>query len=152
MTCTSTSSARIKAEAERAALIECAAVLKKIKHLIEAQEEQLRMAKERLELETEMAADAKNSVLEAHSSRCGSRVSRVSDGMLSYFEKANAQSISNLNPAAASYIPTKERTDNLPPPLVVRPKERTQDQISKSDFSVKTNVKTQIPNHIKKLV
>lgn len=90
-----TSPARIKAEADRAALMEHVAALKK-KHLIEAQEEQLRKEKERLELETEMAAaNAKISVLEANASRSGSR---VSDGMHSYFERLM------LNPLVISIL------------------------------------------------
>ena len=64
----STSSARIEAKADRAALIEWVAALKK-KHSIEDQEEQLeeqlRKEKEQLELETELAAtNAKLHVLE----------------------------------------------------------------------------------------
>lgn len=64
----------------------------------------------------------------------------MSDGMHSYFDKA--QPISNLNPTAASYIPEKEQTDILPPPLVVRPKDRTEEQIPKT--SVKTNRQVRI--------
>ena len=123
----STSSARIKAEAEKAALLEHVAAMKK-RHLIEAQEEQLRKEKEKLALETEMAAaNARIHVLETNASRNGSR---VSNGMRSYFEKANAQTTSNLNPAVTAYVPKERSTDFLPPPLVVRPKERTQEQVS----------------------
>ena len=123
--------------------MERVAALKR-KHQIEAQEEQLRKEKERLELETEMAAaNAKIQVLEANSSRDNSR---VSDGMRSYFEKANAQPISTLNPIAATYIPEKRLTNILPPPLVVRPKERMQERMQERipKMSVKTNAQTRV--------
>lgn len=55
----------------------------------------------------------------------GLALDRVSDGMRSYFEKANAQTTSNLNPTAAAYNPESGTTDFLPPPLVVCPKEKT---------------------------
>lgn len=117
----------IKAEAEKAAPVERAAALKK-RHLIETQHKQLRKEKETLELEMKMAAaHAKNQVLEANASRNGSR---VSDGMQSYFEKASVQPTSNLKLTATAYVPKEEQTDSLPAPLVVRPEERTQEQVS----------------------
>lgn len=87
----STNSAKIKAQAEKAALAERMAALKR-KHLLEAREEkirleqeQLRREKEQLALETEIKeTNAKLEVFEL-SSKYGSR---VSDGMNSYFEKA----------------------------------------------------------------
>ncbi len=55
----STASLRIKAEAERAALVARAAALKG-KHLLEEQEQQLRRKREQLELEAEIAATTAN--------------------------------------------------------------------------------------------
>ena len=58
----STASARIKAQAEKAALQERVAALKK-KHSIEAMEEKLKREKEQLELETELAATNEKNLL-----------------------------------------------------------------------------------------
>ncbi len=99
-----------------------------------------------IQMETEMAAaHAKIQVFEANASRRGSR---VSDGMHSYFEKANILPPSNLNPTAAAYIPTKGQTDSLPAPLVVRPKVRTQEEVSKipAKPDVQTNSTTNVIN------
>jgi len=61
----STSSARIKAEAERAALVTRAAALKE-RHALEEQEQKLRRRREQLDVEAELAASAaKLSVLQA---------------------------------------------------------------------------------------
>ncbi|XP_032416528.1 uncharacterized protein LOC116718567 isoform X3 [Xiphophorus hellerii] len=101
----STSSARIKAEAERAALLERAAGLKK-KHQLEAQEEKLKQEKEQLELETELAAaNAKLRVLEINS-QCGSK---CSDGMNSYIEKRNSNLA--LDPCAKVFVPERNMDD-----------------------------------------
>lgn len=64
---------RIRAEAERAAIMERVAALDK-KHELEAQQELLKRRQERLELETEVAAaHAKISVLEAMQARDSSK-------------------------------------------------------------------------------
>lgn len=141
------SSACIKAEAEKAALVERDAALKK-RHLIETQHKQLRKEKDTLELKMKMAAaHAKNQVLEANASRNGSR---VSDGMQSYFEKASVQPTSNLKPTATAYVPKEEQTDSLPAPLVVRPEERTQEQVSQ--ISAKISAQTQVSNPTNQLL
>ena len=90
----STSSACIKAEAEKAALIARAAALKE-KHALQEQEESLRRKREQLELDTEIAASsARLAILQS----CGSHVSeRGSDGMESYFRKeAESKNVSTL--------------------------------------------------------
>ncbi len=81
----STSSACIKAQADQAALLACAAALKG-KHALEEQEFLLKRKKEQLELDTEIAAStARLTVLQAcdGSSVTGGK----SDGMESYFRK-----------------------------------------------------------------
>lgn len=81
----STSSAQIQTEAERAALVACAAALKE-KHALEELAELLRKSKEKLVLDTEMAASAaKLAVLTASSHQAFSNTQ--SNGMESYFEK-----------------------------------------------------------------
>lgn len=67
------------------------------------------------------------------------------NGMHSYFEKANAQPISILSPTAASYIVGNGRTDILPLPLVVCPKDTGTD----SKSSAKTNAQTQVTNEVR---
>ncbi len=110
----STTSARIKAEADRAALLARQAALKakhaleeqqeELKRKMEEQELQLRRKKEALDLETELAAfNAKLAVLET----CGmSHVSsKHSNGMNSYFEreKGNVEHMTALNPMAKEF-------------------------------------------------
>lgn len=84
-----TSSARIKAEADLAALMARQKLLKD-KHALEEQEEHLRKRKEKLNLEEEIAAHmAKVSVLRASSvSSAKSAATEQSNGMKSYYEKA----------------------------------------------------------------
>lgn len=90
----STASARLKAKADEAALMERLNALKR-KHHIEAQEEELRLKQEQLRkekeqfaLETELAAaNAKINKLDM-SSKYGSK---SSDGMNSYLEKSKVQ-------------------------------------------------------------
>ena len=122
----SSASARIKAQAEKAALMQRVAALKR-KHQIEAKEENLRREKEQLELETELAAtSAKLNVLEMNSSVCGSK---RSDGMTSYFERNISQGANVLNLDADMFVPVtldkKHATDVpvIPQPPVVRPKQ-----------------------------
>lgn len=83
------SSARLQAEAERAALLARAAALQK-KHALEEQADQLRRQKEQLELETELAASAaKLSALigsSCHASVTSGSVA-YTDGMESYLKK-----------------------------------------------------------------
>lgn len=94
----STSSIRLQAEAEKAALVARAAALKE-KHALEEQAEQLRRKKEQLEINTEIAtSSAKLAVL---NTTCHG--STRSDGMSSYFEKGTA-----LNPHAEQYIPQQK--------------------------------------------
>ncbi|XP_013856831.1 uncharacterized protein LOC106512864, partial [Austrofundulus limnaeus] len=81
----STLSEQIKAEAERAALLACAAALKE-KHALEKQEYLLKTRKEQLEMDTKIAAaNAKLMVLEG--STKGSITSKHSDEMDSYIRK-----------------------------------------------------------------
>ncbi|XP_057687730.1 uncharacterized protein LOC130913275 [Corythoichthys intestinalis] len=117
---TSSQKERIKAEAEKAALIERVAALKRM-HQLEVEEQNLRRQKEQLALETELAAfNAKINVFEENASLS----SRSSYGRSSKVLKANANI---LNPGAAEFCP-KERKSvidcSAAPPLVVRPKER----------------------------
>ncbi len=89
------------------------------------------------------AVNGKINVLEVSSSRNGSR---LSDGRQSYFEKAHVQTTRRLNPDATAYNPEKmdyntNGRDSIAPPLVVRPKERTEEETSKSE---KANVKIQV--------
>ena len=144
----STSSARIEAKADRAALIERVAALKK-KHSIEDQEEQLRKEKEQLELETELAAtNAKLHVLENMSSRGGSK---CSDGMDSYFEKNNCQKSSKLNPHAYTFVPDEmDKKDHVFPvsdpttqPPVVRPTQRPVTQTVNQKQAGRVQLQTQ---------
>lgn len=121
----SSASAKILAQAERAALQERMAALKQ-KHTLEAQEEQIRLEqeelrkkrehlrreKEQLALEAELkVTNAKLEVLQV-SSKCGSKVSRcasqTSDGMNSYLKRSEIQGTYELNPNAERYVPTNK--------------------------------------------
>lgn len=84
----STSSARIKAEADVAALVVRQKMLKD-KHALEEQEELIRKKKEQLLLEADIAATmAKVHVLGAsRGSSVQSYPAKMSDGMMSYFER-----------------------------------------------------------------
>ena len=74
-----TSSARIRAEAERAALIACAAVLKE-RHTLKELDQQLRRRREQLDAETDLAAStSKFAVLQASDVKSCSRAQ--TDGM-----------------------------------------------------------------------
>lgn len=134
----STSSARIKAEAEKAALEEHIAAQKR-KHQIEAQQEKLRREKEKLELETELAATkAKLKVLE-NSSQCGSK---RSNGMNSYYERNKPQGVSELNADACTFNPDvidkKDHALGLSAPVlqppVVKPKQRQIKHMDEKSF------------------
>ncbi len=124
-----TSSARIKAEADMAALIARQKLLKD-KHALEEQEEQLRKRKEQLDLDMEIAASmAKVKVLMASE---GSRASSVkSNGMNSYLERelrkapilnADAETFVPVAVEQPQYIPTGDQPcSHL---LDARPKEK----------------------------
>lgn len=100
----SASSARLKAEAEMAALMARQKLLKE-KHALEEQEEQIRKRKEQLQLEAEIAASmAKVKVLESSRSSVHSRTSRRKDGMESYFKRG-------LNIHAETFVLNKDRQD-----------------------------------------
>ena len=107
----STSSARRRAEAEQAALLARAAALK-AKHALEEQELLLRRKREKLELDTEIAAtSAKLAVLQMGSSIH----SRQSDGMASYFRKGARSKLTSLNPQASIYVaPPAQQRESLP--------------------------------------
>ena len=112
----SASSAHLKAKAENAALMEQAAALQR-KHLLEEQEEKLRLErvklrkmKEQLELNTQIAmAAARLSVLE--SSDVGIA---ASDGMNSYTSKARKGQRLELNPNANTFFPQRSTLTTSP--------------------------------------
>ena len=113
----STASARIKAQDEKAALMQRVAVLKR-KHLIEDKEKKLKVQL--------AATSAKLNVLEINSSVCGSK---RSDGRNSYFEKNICQRANVLNPDANMFVPvTLDKKVNvtdvpvIPQPQAVMPK------------------------------
>ncbi len=101
--CSSTSSARLKAEAELAALAMRHKLLKE-KHALEEEEQRLRKRREELKLNTEIAEQmAKLEILKIRSTISGKGTSRVSDGMKSYLEKAQTKQLLNVN--ADEFIP-----------------------------------------------
>lgn len=138
----STASVRLKAETDKAELMERVAALNK-KHEIELEEERIRIEseklkrkKEQLELETQLAVtNAKLRVLDLNSSQCGSKVSvrsKRSDGMNSHLNKSNAAPAIKLNPTAEVFVPEQKddvnknvHTTTVQPPAV-RPKEKTE--------------------------
>lgn len=100
-----TSSARIKAEADRAALLAHVAALKE-KHALEEQEQQLKRRREQLELEAMLAAStAKLAVLQASDVQSFSKAS--SNAMNSYLnkEKRTTATLNRLNAMAEPYKP-----------------------------------------------
>ena len=127
----STASARIIAEADKAALIVRATALKE-RHALEEQEQQLRRKREQLDLEAEIAAtNAKLAVLQ--SSEVSSTGSRSKGAMSSHLEKEKGKSepVIVLNPLANEYQlgmwkSTQQQQCSINPnkPLDVRPKER----------------------------
>ena len=127
----STTSARIKAEADRAALLARQAALKakhaleeqqeQLKRKMEEQELQLRRKMEELDLEAELAAfNAKLAVLET----CGtsSIPSEDSNGMNSYFEreKGKVEHMTALNPMAKEFCMDASTTKS-PARIVITP-------------------------------
>lgn len=105
----STTSARLRAEADVAALLARQRLLKE-KHALEEQEEQIRKRKEQLQLEAEIAASvAKVNVLRKSGSNAMSAASKKLDGMESYFEKG-------LNIHAEPFLPHKDGKDGGGPP------------------------------------
>lgn len=124
-----TSSTRIKAEADKAALVARVAALK-VRHALEEQEQQIRRKREQLDLEAELAAStAKLAVLEAFERKSVSQGS--ASVMNSHLEKEGTKrkSGNGLNPMATEYNPGTVKTVqqsvcSLPPGKVidVRPK------------------------------
>ncbi len=107
--CSSTSSARLKAEAELAALTMRHKLLKE-KHALEEEEQHLCKKREELQLNTEIAEKmAKLEILKIRSTTSGKRTSKVSDGMKSYLEKAQSQQLLNVN--ADELIPKQIETN-----------------------------------------
>ncbi len=104
----STWSAHPNTQADKAALMECAAALKK-KHLIETQEEKLRREKEQLNHETKLTVtNAKLQILELSSSQCDSK---LSDSLNSYLRETKKWE----NPNANIFVPEKkDEEDNGP--------------------------------------
>ena len=101
--CSSTSSARVMAEAELAALTIRHKLLKE-KHALEEEEQRLHKRREELKLNTEIAEKmAKLEILKTKSTTSGKRTSKVSDGMNSYLGKAQAKQLLNVN--TAEFIP-----------------------------------------------
>ncbi|MEQ2242629.1 hypothetical protein ILYODFUR_037877, partial [Ilyodon furcidens] len=101
----STSSVRLRLEAEMAALLTRQNMLKE-KHAIEEQEEQLRKRKEQLQLQAEIAAiAAKVNVLKTGSA-VQSSASWKSNGMESYF-KTKGNTVETLN--ANTFVPQTKR-------------------------------------------
>lgn len=99
----STTSERIKAEADRAALLARRTTLKK-KHELEMQEEQLRRKKEMLNLESEIeASNAKIAVLRA-ASECGSKPGTTVSNSESRMGRTSLNK-STLNPKVQPFIP-----------------------------------------------
>lgn len=101
----SISSARIKAEADLAALM-ARQNLMQDKHALEEEEEQIRKRKEKLKLDENIAAHmAKVSVLRSASlTGARSTATKQSNGMNSYFSKAQENS-KKFNANAAPFIP-----------------------------------------------
>lgn len=107
-----TSSARIKVEARRAALITRISALKE-RHALEEQEQQLRRKREQLDLEAELAAS--NAMLAVYQASELNSSQGPSDGMAYYFEqeKRKKESVNCLNPMAKEYKPeAKSKTQN----------------------------------------
>ncbi|XP_056125219.1 uncharacterized protein LOC130103060 [Rhinichthys klamathensis goyatoka] len=97
-----TSSARIRAEAETAALMARQKLLSK-KHALEEQQEVLRRKKEVLEMDMELAASmAKMSVFKVSEGSRASHVSVELDGMNSYVERGKSTQLSH---EAAIFVP-----------------------------------------------
>jgi len=101
----------------------------KRRHILQDQEEQIRLEqedlrkkrenlrreKEQLALEAELkVTNAKLEVLEV-SSKCGSKVSKcasqTSDGMNSYLKRSETQGTYELNPNAERYVPTNKSSE-----------------------------------------
>lgn len=126
----STASARLKAKAEKAALLQSVAALKKM-HVLEAKEEDLqrqkekvRREKEQLEMETQLAiATAKLSVLQT-SEGSVERMSKEEDTMNAYYAK-HVKSCSSIK-CSNSKTSLQPRNGSIQQDnLVVRPKERS---------------------------
>lgn len=90
-------SSRVKAEAEKAALLARAAALKK-KNALEAQEEQLRRKREQLDMDAAIAASSAKLEVYQGTSECSNKSLTPSDRMNSYLQRKEAQKANN--PAA----------------------------------------------------
>ena len=134
---TSTSSARVKAEADMAALLARQRLLQE-KHDLEKQEEEIRKRKERLALEVEIAASkAKVDVLRASSSVKGG-TSNKSDGMQSYMERGLH---TVLKADADSFVPHGQEDHGNP----VSVRSVPQSYVTKSmEMKQPENIKSQI--------
>uniref|UniRef100_A0A8C8DI38 Uncharacterized protein n=1 Tax=Oryzias sinensis TaxID=183150 RepID=A0A8C8DI38_9TELE len=100
----STSSARLKTEADLAALMARQKLLKE-KHELEEQEEHLKRKKEQLKMDEDIAAHvAKLNVLRSQSVTSSRKSTKYSDGMDSYLEKETSKQMV-LNIDANSFIP-----------------------------------------------
>ncbi|XP_027132597.1 uncharacterized protein LOC113745279, partial [Larimichthys crocea] len=126
----STASARIKAEADKAALIARATALKE-RHALEEQEQQLRRKREQLDLEVEIAAtNAKLAVLQSSGVRSAGSGSKSAMGSYLENKKGKNGSVIVLNPLANEYQPgllksmQQQCSINPNKPLDVRSKER----------------------------
>ncbi|XP_014850999.1 PREDICTED: uncharacterized protein LOC106922808 [Poecilia mexicana] len=116
----STSSARLRAEAEMAALLTRQTMLKE-KHAIEEQEEQLRKRREQLQLEAEIAATAAKVKVLKTGSAARSSASRKSNGMESYF-KTKRNAVESLNADANTFVlQTKRKPINENAELQIKP-------------------------------
>ena len=103
-----TSSARLRAEADVAALLARQKMLKE-RHALEEQEEQLRKCKEQLQLEEDIAASmAKVNVLRTASSSV-SAASRGMDGMDSYLKKS--RNLATFNIDADTFVPYSHKDE-----------------------------------------
>ena len=145
------SSARLKAEADLAALMARQKLLKD-KHELEEQEERLRRKKEQLKLDEDIAAHmAKLNVLRSQSILSGKgSLSKRSDGMNSYLEKGKSKPKA-LNANANSFIPQmslkqKETKHDYMDPGA-RPKEKTAPQFIHSEPVSLNEPKQRSVNH-----
>lgn len=112
----STTSARVKAEADMAAYLTRQRLLKG-KHELEQQEEEIRKRKERFELEVEIVASvAKVNILRASRGGVQSSISNKSNGMESYSDKKERQAQAALNAEANSFVPCAQGKHENPIP------------------------------------
>lgn len=100
----STASLQWQVEAKQAAIVACAAALRK-KHALEEQAAQLRQKREQLEIETQLAESAaKLMVFKTSPWSSVTKHSKCSHGMSSHFE---------LNPQAKQFIPAPKMEPSI---------------------------------------